>query len=148
MNEKNTLRFIGLIHTPFATPADCPRQSQVSDVLASLEVFPEYAPGLRDVERCSHLFVLYWLDQANRALLDARPPFDTETHGVFATRSPHRPNPIGLSVVDLLERDGTTLHIRGMDCIDGTPLLDIKPYAPAIDSHPQAKVGWQPEQSE
>lgn len=148
MSGPNELRFIGVIHTPFAAAANCPRQSQVSEVTAALEVFPEYAPGLRDVERCSHLFVLYWLDRADRGMLDAKPPFDAETHGVFATRSPHRPNPIGLSVVELLERDGNTLRIRGMDCIDGTPLLDIKPYAPAIDSRPKAKVGWQPEQGE
>jgi formylmethanofuran dehydrogenase subunit E len=144
----NDLRFIGVVRTPFDTTADCPCQSQVSDIVATLEVSPEYEPGLRDVEHCSHLFVLYWLDRANREMLDAKPPFDTETHGVFATRSPSRPNPIGLSVVELLERDGCTLHIKGMDCIDGTPLLDIKPYAPNIDSHPEAKIGWHAKRSE
>lgn len=97
---------------------------------------------MRDIEKCTHLIALYWLHLSNRDKLIAIPPHDGREHGVFATRSPNRPNPIGLSVVRLIERNGRFLKVSGLDAIDGTPLIDLKPYSPEIDSFPDAKVGW------
>lgn len=135
---------IGVIHSPYRVKGDAPRQGRLRDTTATIEIFEEYAPGLRDVEKCTHLFVLYWLDRANRALLSATPPGTTGSRGVFATRSPHRPNPIGLGIVNLLGMDGSTLTVQGLDAIDGTPVLDIKPYVSSIDCIPGAVTGSVP----
>ncbi len=105
-------------------------------------MFEDYEPALLDVERCSHLIVLYWQDRANRSILQTRTPWGPEVHGVFATRSPNRPNPVGLCVVKLVEREGRFLKVRGMDALDGSPLIDIKPYSPQIDSVQDARIGW------
>lgn len=107
-----------------------------------MEVFDEFLPGLADVEGCTHLFLLYWLDRADRKVLKAFPPHDGKEHGVFATRSPNRPNPIGLGIVDLVGVAGGRLRVRGLDALEGTPLLDIKPYFSEVDSIPDASVGW------
>jgi len=107
-----------------------------------VEVFPEYAKGLKDVDGFSHLILIYHFHLSQRAPLEAKPYLDNETHGVFAIRGPSRPNPIGISVVRLVRIEGHTLHIQDVDIIDGTPLLDIKPYVPEFDIREVEKIGW------
>jgi len=142
-----TLRPIGTLHTPWRTIAECPRNGRQPNPppLCTAVVLPEFVEGLRSVETLSHLILLYWLDQARSAELVFTPPFDDTPRGIFATRSPRRPNPIGLSVVALEKLNGDTLHVRYLDCVDGTPLLDIKPYFASTDSVPDAVVGWHAE---
>jgi len=125
---------IGTIRSPYQTREDAPRQGRFSDALVALEILPEFTEGLNDVEQQPHLIVLYWLDRSNRTALKAIPPHTGIEHGVFATRSPDRPNPIGICIVELVRREGNQLFVRGLDALDGTPLLDIKPYSAAIDS--------------
>jgi tRNA-Thr(GGU) m(6)t(6)A37 methyltransferase TsaA len=132
---------IGVIHSPYRAAGDAPRQGRLRDTVAEIEIFDLYAPGLRDVEKCTHLFVLYWLDRADRTLLSATPPGTTGSRGVFSTRSPHRPNPIGLGIVNLLGMDGPLLTVRGLDALDGTPVLDLKPYVSSLDCIPDAVMG-------
>jgi tRNA-Thr(GGU) m(6)t(6)A37 methyltransferase TsaA len=141
-NSKMDLVPIGLIHTPYSSRKDAPHQGRDSQEICEIELFSEYAHGLLDLERCTHLIVLYWLHLADRCCLIARPPRDGKEHGVFATRSPNRPNPIALDVVELLEVDGCRLVVRGMDALDGSTLLDIKPYSSGIDSIEGARIGW------
>ncbi len=145
MPEALTVRPIGVISTPFATLADCPRngrQLQPAPVCIA-RVLPEFVPGLRSLEGFSHLILLYWLNQAKGPLLEFKPPFDAQMRGVFATRAPFRPNPIGLSVVAFDGFDGEDgLKVRYLDCLDQTPLLDIKPYLPSTDAEPAATMGW------
>jgi formylmethanofuran dehydrogenase subunit E len=136
------LRFIGKIHTPYQTRAEAPRQGRLTDITSTIEIFEEYAAGLEDIDESTHLYILYWLHLSERDTLTANPPGDGRTRGVFATRSPNRPNPIGLTAVELVGRDGRFLEVRALDCLDGTPLLDIKPYSAKIDSHPDARIGW------
>jgi tRNA (adenine37-N6)-methyltransferase len=106
-------------------------------------VFPEFVAGLQGIDGFSHLILVYWMDQAKAAELVFTPPFDAQPHGVFTTRAPRRPNPIGLSVVafDGIEAPGV-LKVRYLDCVDGTPLIDIKPYLPTTDCEPDASMGW------
>lgn len=145
MTQPLTVRPIGTLHTPWRSIADCPRNGRQPDPapLCHAEIATEYVDGLRGLDGFSHLILLYWLDQAKPAELVFTPPFDDRPRGVFTTRSPRRPNPIGLSVVAF---DGfatpTRLKLRYLDCVDGTPLLDIKPYLPSTDSEPQARMGW------
>ena len=124
---------IGVIHSPYRVKGDAPHQGRLSPTASEIEIFPEYADGLKDIAERPHLIVLYWLDRADRGTLTAIPPHSKKEHGVFATRSPDRPNPIGLAVIDLLGIDGARLIVRGLDAFDGTPVLDIKPYSPEID---------------
>jgi tRNA-Thr(GGU) m(6)t(6)A37 methyltransferase TsaA len=136
---------IGRLRTPFATRADCPRNGrQIKPApLCRAEVLPAFHAGLASLDGFSHLILLYWLDQATEPTLTLIPPFDGTPRGVFATRAPSRPNPIGLSVVAFEGFDGPgTLRVRHLDCIDGTALLDIKPYLPTTDSEPDATMGW------
>lgn len=145
MREGVAVRPIGWIATPFRTVAECPRNGRQLDPapLCRALVFPEYAAGLRDLEGFSHLIVIYWLDRAKAPALVFRPPFDASERGVFATRAPWRPNPIGLSVVAFEGFEGpTVLNVRYLDCVDGTPLVDIKPYLPTTDAEPAASMGW------
>jgi len=128
---------IGMIHSPYHTPKDAPRQGRLSGAESVIEIYEPYVPGLRDVEREEHLVVLYWLNRADRTALFATPPYTGIEHGVFATRSPHRPNPIGLSVVDLVRRDNNRLVVRGLDALDRTPVVDIKCYSPGLDDVPE-----------
>jgi tRNA-Thr(GGU) m(6)t(6)A37 methyltransferase TsaA len=140
-----TVRPIGVIETPFRTIADCPRNVRQLDPapLCRVQVFSEYAAGLKDLEGFSHIILLYWLTQASHPKLVFRPPFEAAEHGVFATRAPWRPNPIGLAVAALDGFDGPDrLRVRYLDCLDGTPLIDIKPYLPTIDAEPAASMGW------
>ncbi|HDR73880.1 MAG TPA: tRNA (N6-threonylcarbamoyladenosine(37)-N6)-methyltransferase TrmO [Methanoculleus sp.] len=135
---------IGVIRSPYRVQGDAPRQGRLRDTTATIEIFEEYAPGLRDVEHCTHLFVLYWLDRADRTLLSATPPGAGESRGVFATRSPNRPNPIGLGIVNLLGMEGSTLTVQGLDALDGTPVLDLKPYVSSLDCISGAVTGSVP----
>jgi tRNA-Thr(GGU) m(6)t(6)A37 methyltransferase TsaA len=130
------IRPIGVIRSPYRVPSDAPRQGRLSETTSSIEIFEEFAPGLTNIEQNSHLFILYWLDRADRTALFATPPGEERARGVFATRSPHRPNPIAIGIVDLLGIEGRRLTVRGLDALDGTPLLDLKPYSPSIDSIP------------
>ncbi len=130
------LKVIGVIRSPYKRPEDAPRQGRLSDEISCLEISGEFRPGMDGLGRHACLIVLYWLDRADRALLTATPPGETEGRGVFATRSQNRPNPIGIAVVDLVRIEGGTVMVKGLDAIDGTPLLDIKPYSAAIDSLP------------
>jgi tRNA-Thr(GGU) m(6)t(6)A37 methyltransferase TsaA len=139
------LRPIGVLRTPWTRLADCPRNGRQRNPAPQCraEILPEYADGLRDLEGFSHLILLYWLDQAGAPALTFVPPFDGTSRGVFATRAPWRPNPIGLAVV---ASDGfaapTILRVRYLDCLDGTTLLDIKPYLRTVDAEPAASLGW------
>lgn len=135
-----SLYFIGKIHTPWKLRRDCPKNSaDRRDVVATVDLDPRYAEGLEGIELMSHLILLYWLDQSERNLIVQAPSHAPKPRGVFALRSPVRPNPIGLSVVELVSVSGTVLTIRNIDCVDGTPLLDIKPYFSSTDSVPQAR---------
>lgn len=137
------LRSIGIIHSPYATKDVCPIQpAYSSEAQGTVEVFAEFAAGLKDVETFSHLYLLYSFDRAGEVEL-VRPTFlDDEPHGIFASRHPCRPNGIGLSIVRLVERRGSTLSVVGLDVLDGTPLLDIKPYIPRFDGVESATDGW------
>jgi formylmethanofuran dehydrogenase subunit E len=131
------VRTIGIIHSPYLSRDDAPSQGKFSDALITIEVLPEFAEGLQDIEKEPHHIVLYWLDRSDRNKLKAIPPHTGTEHGVFATRSPDRPNPIGICIVELIRREGNLLFVRGLDAIDGTPLLDIKPYSADLDSAKQ-----------
>lgn len=144
-DESFTLRPIGTISTPFATLEACPRNGRQPHPppVCRVRLLAAYAPGLRSLEGFSHLILLYWLHRGRAPKLVFTPPFDGEERGVFATRSPARPNPIGLSVVAFDGFDGPdTLLVRYLDCLDGTPLLDVKPYLPSTDAEPEARMGW------
>jgi formylmethanofuran dehydrogenase subunit E len=134
---------IGVIHTPYRRREDIPRQGRLSSELCEIEVFPQFAPALKDIEQCTHLFVIFWLHLGDRSRLTATPPHDGKEHGVFATRSPNRPNPLALDIVELLGVEQNRLRVLGMDALDGSILLDIKPYSADIDSLPQARIAWQ-----
>jgi tRNA-Thr(GGU) m(6)t(6)A37 methyltransferase TsaA len=134
---------IGLIHSPFSHPDRTPIQPCRSRSAGQVELLPEYEPGLRDLEGFSHIFLLYFFHHARPGYdLTVTPFLDDEPKGLFATRYPRRPNSIGLSVVRLVRREGPVLHVGGVDVLDGTPLLDIKPYVPAFDAFPEASLGW------
>lgn len=133
------LKPIGVIHSPYFEQKDAPRQGRLSENRIILEIFPEFSVGLKEIEKASHVYVLYWGDRSNREILQSPTPFSREPVGVFASRSPNRPNPIALCVADLIDRDGNRLTVRGVDALDGSPLLDIKVYSPQIDSFPEAK---------
>ena len=140
------LYFIGRIHTPWARREDCPKNSRESDALCTIEMDARYAAALKDVETSTHLLVLYWMDKARRDLVLQAPRHYATQRGTFALRSPVRPNPIAASVVELVKVDGTRLTVRGLDCLDGTPLLDIKPYFASTDAVTDARVGWHQQQ--
>lgn len=129
---------IGTIHSPYKVRGDAPRQGRLSDNEITLEIFPQFTAALKDISRSSHLIVLYWGDRANREILQSKTPFSDVPVGVFASRSPNRPNPIAFCVADLLRQEGNRLIVRGVDALDGSPLLDIKAYAPGLDCLPQA----------
>jgi tRNA (adenine37-N6)-methyltransferase len=136
------MREIGVVRSPYREVGDVPKGCGAKhDAEGWLEIRPEFAAGLQDIEGFSHLFVIWVFHQAGPADLIARPPTDDRPHGVFATRSPRRPNPIGLTVVELLRRDGHRLHVRGVDMVDGTPIVDIKPYLSSVPPE-QIRRGW------
>jgi len=137
-----TPRPIGTARTPFSETKQIPKGLGAKhDTEGVLEILPEFEPGLTDVEGFSHLFVLWEFDRSHDFDLISRPPADDRAHGVFATRSPRRPNPIGLTVVEMVRRDGRMVQVRGVDMLDGTPILDIKPYLSSV-SQEGLRRGW------
>ncbi len=133
---------IGTIRSPYKDKRHAPKQGRDREDILEIEVFSQYSEGLKDIKTVSHLIVLYWLDRAERDLLVVNTPWDTEPHGVFATRSPARPNPIAFNVADLLEVNGRILVVKGLDALDGSPLIDIKPYISKTDAVVNARIGW------
>src|SRR5262245_11526836 len=139
---------IGTIRSPYTETSQIPKGLGAAHKAEGvLEVLPIYEPGLTDIEGFSHLYVLWLFDRTTGYDLMAAPPSDTRTHGVFATRSPRGPNPIGLTVVKLLRREGGRLHVSGVDMLDGTPILDIKPYLSSVPSE-ELRRGWLAEAEE
>jgi tRNA (adenine37-N6)-methyltransferase len=138
-----TPRPIGHVRSPYTDTAQIPKGLGAKhEAEGTLEILPEFAPGLADIEGFSHLLVLWMFDRSTDFDLIACPPSDDgRPHGVFATRSPRRPNPIGLTVVQLLGRDGMQLRVRGVDMLDGTPILDLKPYLSNVPEH-MLRRGW------
>jgi len=134
---------IGVIRSPFTTLAGMPIQTvAATGVAATVELDPRYAAGLRDIDGFSYLLLITHLHLMQGFALEVTPFMDTQPHGVFATRSPRRPNPIGLSIVRLVRVEGATLHIAEVDLVDGTPVLDIKPYVPQLDDRAAEHTGW------
>jgi tRNA-Thr(GGU) m(6)t(6)A37 methyltransferase TsaA len=141
--ESVVLKPIGVIHTPFPKPTGTPiPPSRSSHARGRIELLPEFVPGLRDLDGFSHITLVYFLHLSRGFDLAVTPYLDTERRGLFATRAPRRPNPIGLSVVRLIRIDGGTLHIEDIDMVDGTPLLDIKPYVPSFEDVSDCRLGW------
>ena len=137
-----SLRPIGFVRSPFEGTAQVPRGLGAQHTAeGTLDLLPELEAGLQDIEGFSHLFVIWLFDRARGSELTGTPPSDDRPHGVFATRSPRRPNPIGLTVVELLRRDGPRLRVRGVDMLDGTPILDIKPYLSSVPEE-HLRRGW------
>jgi tRNA-Thr(GGU) m(6)t(6)A37 methyltransferase TsaA len=144
-NKIDEIRYkpIGVIHSPFKDPKGTPIQPAGAEgVNGKVEVFPEYAEGLKDIEGFSHIILLYHFHLSKGASLIAKPYMDNEARGVFAMRGPSRPNPIGISIVRLVGVEGNILHIQDVDIVDGTPLLDIKPYVPEFDTRQAKRIGW------
>jgi tRNA-Thr(GGU) m(6)t(6)A37 methyltransferase TsaA len=137
-----SLYYIGRIRTPWKERKDCPKNARESEAVCTVEVEPRWAPALKDVESCSHLVVLYWMDRSRRDIVLQVPSHYGVQRGTFSLRSPARPNPIAMSVVRLIKVDGNKLSVTGLDCLDGTPLIDLKPYFASTDAVPDAVVGW------
>jgi tRNA-Thr(GGU) m(6)t(6)A37 methyltransferase TsaA len=137
-----TSRPIGFVSSPYKVASEVPKGLGAKhDADGVLKILPEFEPGLTDIEGFSHLIVIWEFDRSQGFELTASPPSDNRSHGVFATRSPLRPNPIALTTVELLHRKGANLHVRGIDMLDGTPILDIKPYLSSIASE-KLRRGW------
>jgi tRNA-Thr(GGU) m(6)t(6)A37 methyltransferase TsaA len=137
-----TVQPIGYVQSPYKDTAAIPKGLGAKhDAEGILKILREFEPGLADIEGFSHLFVIWAFDRSDGFDLISTPPSDHRPHGVFATRSPRRPNPIGLTVVELLRREGNSLCVRGVDMLDGTPILDIKPYLSSIPAE-QLRRGW------
>lgn len=142
MTTMFTPKPIGVVKSPYTQTKDIPKGPGAKhDVVGALKISPDYEAGLTDIEGFSHLFVLWAFDRSDGFELLCMPPSDDRPHGVFATRSPRRPNPIGLTVVELLRREGRVLHVRGVDMLDGTPILDIKPYLSSVPAN-ALRRGW------
>ena len=136
-------RPIGIIYSPFKTPEGSPIQpSAARDTKGKIEILPEFEEGLQDLAGFSHIILFYHFHLSGKFSLKVIPFLDDQQHGVFATRAPSRPNPLGISVVRLMKIESCDLYIQDVDVIDGTPLLDIKPYVPAFDVHSVDKIGW------
>ncbi|MCK5560807.1 MAG: tRNA (N6-threonylcarbamoyladenosine(37)-N6)-methyltransferase TrmO [Thermoplasmata archaeon] len=141
MKNHYNLKPIGIVHSSFTTRKEV-LNSKTAENLGELEIFQEYEEGLTDLEGFSHIIVLFWLHKASFKSLKVRPIYSPEKlRGLFATRHPDRPNPIGITIVELMERNGNVLKVKGIDMFDGTPILDIKPYL-ARDQKGDAKFGW------
>lgn len=136
------MRAVGFARTPFRDTSEIPKGPGAQHTAEGvLEILPEFAAGLQDIEGFSHLYVLWAFDRSEGFALVGTPPLDDRPHGVFATRSPRRPNPLGLTVVGLLRREDNRLHVRGVDMLDGSPILDLKPYLSSIPE-PELRRGW------
>jgi tRNA-Thr(GGU) m(6)t(6)A37 methyltransferase TsaA len=136
------LYFIGRIRTPWQRREDCPKNSRESDAVCTVELDPRWAKGLAGLDTASHVWILYFMDQARRDLVLQKPRHYAEQRGTFALRSPVRPNPIAMAAARLIRIEGNVLSVVGLDCLDNTPLIDIKPYFASTDSLPDASVGW------
>ncbi|MEW6406338.1 MAG: tRNA (N6-threonylcarbamoyladenosine(37)-N6)-methyltransferase TrmO [Chloroflexota bacterium] len=136
------MRPIGIIHSPFLEKDQTPIQASRSQAIGLVEVYPEFADGLQDIEELSHIHLFYGFHESSGYKLLVRPFLDDREHGIFATRYPFRPNPIGISTVRLLSRLQNRLTVEGVDILDGTPLLDIKPYIPEFDLRTDVRAGW------
>lgn len=137
------LKPIGIIHSPFSEKEQTPIQVTRSHTIGTVEVFPEFANGLKDIEDLSHIHLIYIFHQSSGYSLQVKPFLDDHEHGIFATRYPYRPNPIGISTARLISRQENILSIEGVDTLEGTPLLDIKPYVPDFDIRTEnVRVGW------
>ena len=140
---ETTVKPIGLIRSPIADPKGAPIQpSGAKGIRGRLELMPDYLEGLKDLEGFSHLIIIYLFHLSQGYQLTVKPFLDDTSRGLFATRAPRRPNPIGLSVVRLERIEGGVLHLLDVDMVDGTPVLDLKPYVPSFDSKPEAEIGW------
>lgn len=140
---QTTFTAIGTIHTPFTRLEGMPIQpSGARDVKGTIDLEPIYEEGLRDLDGFSHIILLYHFHQSKGYQLTVKPFLDTVERGLFSTRAPRRPNPIGLSIVELARIEGPVLHVRGIDVLDGTPLLDIKPWVPTFDVRENVRAGW------
>jgi tRNA-Thr(GGU) m(6)t(6)A37 methyltransferase TsaA len=136
-------RPIGIIRSPFKTPKGSPIQSSAAKgTEGKVEIYSEFVAGMQDLADFSHIFLIYHFHLSKKFALKVKPFLDDQQRGLFATRAPARPNPIGISVVRLTKIEGRNLYIQNVDVIDGTPLLDIKPYVPAFDVHPADQIGW------
>ena len=141
-NAIMTIRPIGVIHSPFKAKEKTPIQPFKSNKIGRVEVFEKFAPGLKDILGFSHIILIYRFHKSKNYKLLVRPFMDDKYHGVFSTRYPARPNQIGISVVRLLRQEGNILFVKGIDVLDGTPLLDIKPYVPDFDAAKKVRIGW------
>jgi len=137
-----SLYFIGRIRTPWQSSEQCPKNPRESDAVCTVELDSRWVSGLTGLEAVSHVLLLYWMDRTPRDLVLQVPRHYGEQRGTFALRSPARPNPIAVSVARLVRIEGNALYVVGVDCLDNTPLLDIKPYFASTDSIPDAVVGW------
>jgi tRNA-Thr(GGU) m(6)t(6)A37 methyltransferase TsaA len=141
--DEVTYKPIGVVHSPFKQPRGTPIQPAGAEGTAgTVEVLPEYADGLQDLDGFSHIILIYHFHLSGRPSLRVKPFMDDEAHGVFAMRAPSRPNPIGISVVRLVRVEGNVLHVQDVDIVDGTPVLDIKPYVPEFDIRDVERTGW------
>ena len=138
-----TLSPIGVIHSPFQTKDAAPIQGAfAAEIAGQIELFPEYEAGLKDIELFSHLILMYHFDRSGAIELVRQTFLDDTPHGIFASRHPCRPSGLGLTVVRLTRRERNVLHVAGIDVLDGTPLIDVKPYVPRFDCFPNAHEGW------
>lgn len=142
-----SLYYIGRIRTPWLRRQDCPKNTREADAVCTVELDPRWALGLKGLATASHVWLLYWMNEARRDLVLQAPRHYAEQRGTFALRSPVRPNPIALAVARLLRVEHNTLSVVGVDCLDNTPLLDIKPYFASTDAVPDAVVGWHSERA-
>ncbi len=136
------VRPIGFVRSPFGEKVEAPRQGTAGGAAGTVEVLPPYQDALEDLDGFERIWLLFWFDRAEGWKPKVLPPRSERKRGVFATRSPHRPNPIGMTAVRLERVDGLVLHVRDLDLVDGTPILDIKPYIPYADAFPEAGAGW------
>jgi tRNA-Thr(GGU) m(6)t(6)A37 methyltransferase TsaA len=136
------LKPIGVIHSPYKDRGEAPYQGYRRKKISRIQVFKEFEEGLQDIEGFSHIIVIYWFHKSQGYHLSVKTPWDDIPHGLFTTRSPHRPCPLALTVVELVAREKNILKVKGLDAIDGTPLLDIKPYIPKVDEPSVVRLGW------
>jgi len=134
------LKIIGIVHSPFKTRSEAPRQG--TDEICEIEIEKDFVKGLKDIEGFSHIHLFYWLDKSEGYNLIVQTPWEEKKHGVFVTRSPNHPNPIGYSVVKLIERKENILKVKNLDAIEGTPVVDIKPYIEKMDCKTKSVYGW------
>lgn len=140
---KIELRPIGYVHSELKDPSDCPIQPSFSEHVGEIEVLDEYVEGLRDLDGFSHITLVFYFDRVKSFDLLTYPYLDDKKRGVFATRTPRRPNPVGLSVLQILNVAGNRIKVKGIDILDNTPVLDIKPFVPGfVESYDQVKISW------